>query len=202
MSAYTQPRRGGRPEDLTNVACVAFACTRYVQEQFHSRHVYLCQEHALAVWATVQEMIDPDALREMAYRRVTPHEVRHPELYEATPISEATGVVYFIRTGGLIKVGFTSDLDRRLKAYPPDAEVLAFYSASFAEEQRWHKLLTVHRAERREWYHPAREVMAAVEEAKARQTPEPRLSSDEQAHTKAMSEVFSQRFHDIPPSIA
>lgn len=201
MSAYTQPRRGMRPEDLTNVQCVAFACTSYVQEQFHARNVYMCQEHALAVWATVQEMIDPEALRQIAHERTTPHEERFPELYEPVPISESAGVVYFIRVGELIKVGFSSDLGQRMRSYPPDAELLACYTGSFAEEQRWHKLLTVHRANRREWYHPTAEVMAAVEDAKARQADEPQQTPEQEAHNTKMRDVFSKRWHSIPPVI-
>lgn len=201
MSSYTQPRRGMRPDDLTNVMCLAFGCTSYVQEQYHARHVYMCQEHALQVWATVQEMIDPATLRDIAYDRVAPDEEKNPELYEPIPISESAGVVYFIRVGDLIKVGFSSDLSRRMKAYPPDAEVLAYYSGSFAEEQQTHQLLSAHRAKRREWYHPTPEVMAAVEDAKARQAQEPQPTPEQVAHNKTMRDVFSKRWHDIPPVI-
>lgn len=201
MSAYTQPRRGMRPDDLTDVQCLAFMCTSYVQEQYFAQRVYMCQEHALQVWATVQEMIDPDTLRQIAYNRVTPHEERYPESYQPVPISECVGVVYFVRVGDLIKVGFSSDLGRRMKAYPPDAELLAYYSASFAEEQRWHKLLTVHRARRREWYHPTPEVMDAVEQARSRQVDEPQQSPEQEAHNKKVSDAFSTRWHSIPPAI-
>lgn len=201
MSSHTQPRRGMRPDDLTNIQCLAFACTSYVQEQYYEQRVYMCQEHALQVWATVQEMIDPATLRNIAYDRITPHEEKHPELYEPIPISESAGVVYFVRIGDLIKVGFSSDVHRRMDAYPPDAELLAYHSGSFADEQRLHKLLTVHRAKRREWYHPTPEVMKAVEEAKVQQSKDPQWTPDQLASHKRMRDVSSKRWHNIPPVI-
>lgn len=201
MSSYINPRRAARPDDLTNVMCLAFGCTMYIQEQFHSRHVYMCQEHALSVWATVQEMIDPDTLKAIAYDRVAPESERFPDDSTPIPISETVGDVYFIRVGQLIKIGYTSDFNRRMKSYPPDVELLAHYHGTYADEQQTHQLLTVHRANRREWYNPTPEVMAAVDDAKRRHESEPKQTSDQVAHNKMIRDVFSRRWHDIPPVI-
>ena len=76
-------------------------------------------------------------------------------------------VIYFLRVGGLVKVGFTRDLAQRLPDYPPDTALLAWRTgATLADEQALHEQLSPHTAARREWYHPTPEVIALVNQAR------------------------------------
>lgn len=64
------------------------------------------------------------------------------------------GIVYMIRpsNGAFVKIGWTSDLSRRLREYPPDTPVLAVMPGTMADEQRLHKRFAHLRSARREWY--------------------------------------------------
>lgn len=64
----------------------------------------------------------------------------------------ARGQIYFLRLNGLIKVGWSSDLVGRLKAYGPDVVVLCHYPASRQDETLMHRQLRPYLAKGREWY--------------------------------------------------
>lgn len=79
----------------------------------------------------------------------------HPE----TPRKSATaerGVVYYIRVGALIKIGFTADLRRRMNHYPPDSTLLACEPGDLALERKRHQQFTALLREAREWFEPAK----------------------------------------------
>lgn len=62
------------------------------------------------------------------------------------------GDIYYLRQNGLIKVGWSRDVDRRLKSYGPNVEVLCVHPGSHHDEQELHHALTPARARGREWY--------------------------------------------------
>ena len=66
-----------------------------------------------------------------------------------------TPVVYYLRVGQLIKIGYTSDLPQRLRAYPPDTLVLATEPGDMSLEQQRHRQFSWHRVAGREWFDPA-----------------------------------------------
>lgn len=67
-------------------------------------------------------------------------------------------VVYYLRVGDLVKVGYSFTLEQRLRQYPPDTEVLAIEPGDEVLEKRRHHDLRNSRARGREWYHPTEEV--------------------------------------------
>lgn len=73
-----------------------------------------------------------------------------------TPKPRATttidGTVYYLRIGGYIKIGWTSDMTRRMKAYPPDTVLLATRSGTRSDEATEHKRFAHLRTHGREWY--------------------------------------------------
>ena len=91
---------------------------------------------------------------------------QHPEPPPEVPRNEQPGYIYYLEIGPYIKIGWASDLFRRLAQYPPNRKLLTWHRGTLKEEQRIHSLLTVNRAHGREWYHPNAEVMAFLEEAK------------------------------------
>lgn len=62
------------------------------------------------------------------------------------------GVVYYLRVGGFIKIGWTSNLQNRMKSYAPDTTLLATEPGKRALETRRHRAFSVHRTHGREWY--------------------------------------------------
>lgn len=77
---------------------------------------------------------------------------------------ETTDVVYYIQVGDLIKVGTTSDINRRLQAYPPNAVVLATETGSYLRETERVEQFVEYLAGRREWFHPGPRLMDHIEE--------------------------------------
>lgn len=76
-------------------------------------------------------------------------------------------VIYYLRVGPLVKIGFTSNLAKRLKGYPPYTKILAWRTGGTVEAERAiHERLAEHTAAGREWYHPTPEVLAVVNEAR------------------------------------
>jgi hypothetical protein len=77
---------------------------------------------------------------------------------------EVGPVVYYIRTDdGLIKIGFTSDLSNR-KSYFGRGwhRVLAVTPGTLADESAQHERWAAYRAKGEEFYHPAPELMAHI----------------------------------------
>ena len=62
------------------------------------------------------------------------------------------GSVYYLRVGSYIKIGWASDLAKRMRSYPPDSILLAVEPGTRKDEQRRHKMFAVHRTHGREWY--------------------------------------------------
>lgn len=62
-----------------------------------------------------------------------------------------TGHVYYIRRGDLIKIGFTTDLNKRMMSHLPD-EVLAVEPGSYALEASRHRQFATLRHGRGEWF--------------------------------------------------
>lgn len=64
----------------------------------------------------------------------------------------ALGEIYFVQIDSLIKVGWTSKLADRVRSYGPNAELLANYPATRADEVLLHQQLAPARYRGREWY--------------------------------------------------
>lgn len=74
-----------------------------------------------------------------------------------------SGVVYYLRLGDLIKVGFTVDLAARLRDYPPHAHVLATEPGTKTLERQRHHELRHSLNLGREWFARSDEVLAHIE---------------------------------------
>lgn len=62
------------------------------------------------------------------------------------------GTVYFLQVGGHIKIGWTSDMAKRMRTYPPNAVLLATHPGERKDELRLHRMFAVHCSHGREWY--------------------------------------------------
>lgn len=99
------------------------------------------------------------------YTRATPPD-RVPTSM-ARMLTDLGPVIYYLRVGAYIKIGFTSDLAMRLRGYPPDAKLLAWRTdATISDERALHRRLWASRSVRQEWYAATPEIIAEVKDAR------------------------------------
>lgn len=79
------------------------------------------------------------------YRGIVPF----AEKPEKAPVD---GTVYMLRCGGYVKIGWTSDLTKRMRAYQPDSVLMATMPGTRKDETRLHKRFAHLRTHGREWY--------------------------------------------------
>lgn len=128
------------------------------------RDVYMCQEHALLVWSIIDEQVRESNLTPegIQARRVEIREERAAARREANaerePVKRSRknveGWVYYLQVGKHIKIGFASNLESRLRSYPPDTELLAVERGTMKVETERHREFAAIRAHGREWYWP------------------------------------------------
>lgn len=80
----------------------------------------------------------------------------------------ATSCLYLIRVGGNIKLGWTADLRKRMRDYPPDSLLLATCPGSRRDEQRLHKRYAHLLSHGREWYPLSPDLLRLAEEWKSK----------------------------------
>jgi hypothetical protein len=109
---------------------------------------HLCVAHALEVWREV------NAAQLATTGDLMPAVIpAAPEPEPRRPVPVTDGTIYYVKVGGShIKIGWTSDLTRRMTEYPPNTELLAAHPGTRAEERKMHKRFAVHRSHGREWY--------------------------------------------------
>ena len=125
----------------------------------------VCSAHAVQLWRHVNKHMDHlVGADEADGKRPSQKAV----VRKIAPTGRSTAVVYYLRVGELIKIGTTNNLDQRLKAYPPDREVLALERGGTGLEalrlRQFRHLL----AGRREWFTPADDLLAHIDQVRAR----------------------------------
>lgn len=129
----------------------------------------ICYNHAAVVWNDLvrfhterSEFIDAIAdVNERLAARTTREAIES----KAERLAQTDGDIYFIRLGGMVKVGWTRDIWQRVKSYGASAEVLACYPATRDDETNLHRQLRPVLAKGREWYDDGPVVQAFIEEA-------------------------------------
>ena len=71
---------------------------------------------------------------------------------KSRPKSHARGKVYYLRVDGLIKIGYSSNVYGRLRAYPPSSELLAVEPGSMETERLRHGQFRADLKHGREWF--------------------------------------------------
>lgn len=69
------------------------------------------------------------------------------------------GWIYYVLTDGKVKIGYSAQVTRRLRAYPPGSEVLAVHPGTPDLEKRIHQDFDAYRVAGREWFSPADEIL-------------------------------------------
>ena len=71
---------------------------------------------------------------------------------EPEPIA---GTVYYVQIGPHIKIGWTSDMSKRMRAFPPNSQLLAQHPGTRKDEARMHRRFAADLTHGREWFVPS-----------------------------------------------
>lgn len=101
-----------------------------------------------------------DAIHEMTARATAAEEQRERAWAERERHTFMTqpGTIYYLRVGDLIKIGFTSYMEDRMRSYPPNAELLAQHPGTRETERQMHHRFLHRVAKGREWFTPCDEI--------------------------------------------
>lgn len=150
-------------------------CDKGASPPMHGPPIILCDHHQREIaagirWVSpeqskrdIHERADRVARTKLAQQNETiDHlrscldEERNPKRNSKRAPAPAVGQVYFLLSDNLVKIGWTGDLDQRMKQYSPGARILAVKPGTKQDETALHKKFADLRTNRREWftYHP------------------------------------------------
>lgn len=112
----------------------------------------LCQAHTEVVYTAVANDEDRMIARVMARRRQLEAETKAAKAKPKAAPAERVEAIYYLQIAGHIKIGWTSNLDQRMRNYPPNTQLLAIHPGSRDEEKQLHRRFAVHRSHGNEWY--------------------------------------------------
>lgn len=139
------------------MCCIPGCGTRVRVSEFLrdvDRQLPICWHHGVVIRAQMEPWWqDGEILRERAKVQAMKDQQVDAQSRAITIAENGRhGQVYFLRANGLIKVGWSSDLEKRLKAYGPDVELLCHYQGSRQDETLMHRQLRPYLAKGREWF--------------------------------------------------
>lgn len=165
-----------------------------------------CEPCTLALWAVMDEGIPGDAKDAARGGRIMPYLVRKAmadEVQREQDQMEAEraraefmtkpGIIYYLQVGDLVKIGYSSDLPRRMKQYPPHAILLAQHPGTRETERDMHQKLATKLAKGREWFRVCSEVEAHIENVKATYAQPHLMSKKESIYARAAEEKEWER---------
>lgn len=97
------------------------------------------------------------------------HELAKREKYLAKvweqklPNEQVTGLVYYLRINGQVKIGYTTNLKQRSRSYPPGSELLAAEPATTKTERERHQEFARWLVRGREWFMECTQLTAHIE---------------------------------------
>lgn len=142
--------------------CVWTGCLEYVTwpnglalcEKHVARTIELATQDSFFIRRTkaFKKVLGQEAARQISRDR----QVRKAAQKREEKAREAASVVYIVRSGGYYKIGWTSDLAKRMRTYPPDSRLMAVMPGTRKDETHLHKRFAHLRSHGREWFslHP------------------------------------------------
>lgn len=147
----------------------------------------VCHPHALQIWERVQtahlesagSAITTESADERAARQAEDRKRR-------TQTSLTPGRIYFLALDDKIKVGWTANMEQRMKSYPPHSRLIVACDGTRADERDLHRTLRTSLIAGREWYERTPHVMTTIREVELRNS---QKYAAEVAERKAAYEV-------------
>lgn len=153
--------------DLT-IVCSLPGCERGTVE-LAGRSLGICADHALDVaqwWAVMADEQDQFTMKQAAIadrihrdRKRAADEAKQKESRRDHP-----GWIYYLLVGDRIKIGYTVDVKRRLRDYPPDTPLLALHPGTKATEKDMHNRFAGSRTAGREWFLDTAEIREHIKQ--------------------------------------
>ena len=155
--------------------CVWPSCTAY-PALVGTTKLPLCIDHAIRTWGVLdRDQAERPALTEhQLNRRVERERTRLRETQAAESRAIEPGWIYYVQVTDRIKIGYSTDVRQRMRAYPPHAELLAVHPGTPTLERQIHQDLAGHLAQGREWFRPNPEVTAHIGTVLAQFGPPPK----------------------------
>lgn len=95
------------------------------------------------------------------------HERKHGKIGGTSHLAKREGgYVYYIRVGGLVKIGFAGDVAKRMRNYPPNAELAAAHPGTLQVERDMHIRFKDALAKGREWFYPTPDLEEHIAEVR------------------------------------
>lgn len=147
----------------------------------------LCEEHAQQVAIAV---IEDHAWAQRMHEALTRERVtvdnrgldslrREEERIEemARRRADKPGFVYYIQIGDRLKIGFSVDVRKRMRAYPPESRLLAVEPGSVELERERHRQFKGSLTHGREWFSPTADLLEHIDAVLVEHGPPPRSMS-------------------------
>jgi hypothetical protein len=136
----------------------------------------LCEQHANDVWATVDAGQTEEFKKAHRDERIAVLRLERLAKEQKQSKREASsydrytepGFIYYLRVGDLIKIGYTFYLEDRMKAYPPNSELLATHPGTRQTERQMHHKFLHLLKQGREWFIEGDDLMAHIEDVSSK----------------------------------
>ena len=114
--------------------------------------LHMCDTHLLLVYVNVGKdwMFSGPANRHLGPLREAAYDADQAQKREVR--AAIPGVIYYVEVGSHIKIGWTSDLTKRMRSYPPNSRLLASHPGLRADETQVHRKFAAWRSHGAEWY--------------------------------------------------
>lgn len=101
--------------------------------------ISLCKNHLLLAWSLIQEDLNAAAPQPVAHKAEM--ELMRGQFGESDK-PERPGTIYFLQIETYIKIGYTKNLYRRIRQYPPNAVLLAQHDGTPEDEKSLHQVVS------------------------------------------------------------
>lgn len=138
-----------------------------------NRYGVLCETHAVDVAiAVTQHQRDLRLMEQFFEQQTSERAVRaarwraEDERYEAEKAAlrqDRDGFVYYMRIGDRLKIGYSVDVRRRMRAYPPESKLLAVEPGDRDLERSRHQQFRASLTHGREWFTPTADLIEHIE---------------------------------------
>jgi hypothetical protein len=161
--------RSNRPDitaaDELDGACGVKDCNQPQLETFP-----VCEDHAFDIWLEVGFFrMDMHKAAGANQRKDSVEKTKSQILKEQIDIAavkterqQQPGTIYYLQIEDHIKIGFTTDLDVRLNAYPPMAKLRATHPGTRETEASVHQRFATDLSGRREWFRTSPKLEAYI----------------------------------------
>lgn len=181
------------PDQLFALRPSAYCVFGGCRERSSYHQMPICREHAAQAWLAF-EQVEPEQYKRLirgetadVAAETRAAKAEHQETKRLS--AHRAGTIYYLRIADRIKIGFTTDLYRRMGQYPPNSEILATHPGTPIVERDMHQRFSRHLADGREWFHPHGELDAHILQVQAQYPGTPTMAALREPMNPAKDQV-------------